>query len=117
MAITGVSNYTSYTNYYADTKQTASKTYGNAREYRKYLTEKYDCLKSKDYSVAINGSLMAQAASDEKIAKWLEYNLSIMPECIEKTREAAEARGAKLISCNITINEVPKSSMPRAGFG
>lgn len=72
MAITGVSNYATYTNYYTDTAQKSSsetsknktetqatrKTYSNASEYRTYLTKKYDCLKSSDYSVTINSSLL-----------------------------------------------------------
>lgn len=82
MALTGVNNYTGYMNYY--TQQTSDKIYSNVREYNKYLTEKYNCLKSSDYSVAINSSLLSKALGDEKTAEWLEYNLSIIPECVEK---------------------------------
>ena len=50
MAIAGVSQYTTYANYYTQTKpkdssenateqQTAEKTYSNTREYSNYLTE------------------------------------------------------------------------------
>ncbi|MCM1047657.1 MAG: DUF6033 family protein [Clostridiales bacterium] len=118
MAITGVNDYTSYTNYYTDTNQKGSsesakkvadnqateKTYSNTREYREYLTEKYDCLKNSDYSVAINSSLLAKASSDEKTSKWLEYNLSLIPKAVDNIKSAVAARGAKLISCNITMN-------------
>lgn len=38
--------------------QATRKTYSNASEYRTYLTKKYDCLKSSDYSVTINSSLL-----------------------------------------------------------
>lgn len=91
----------SYTN---QTKNSDARKYTNVREYNTYLTEKYECLTSRDYSVAINGSLMAKAASDEKTAEWLEYNLSLIPETVEKSRAMVEARGAKILSYNITIN-------------
>jgi len=118
MAITEVSNYAAYKNYYTNTKQKSSsevaknttdkqitsRTYSSVREYKTYLTEKYDCLKSSDYSVAMNSSLLSEATRDEKTAKWLEYNLSLIPECVEKMKSAAAARGSELVSCNITIN-------------
>lgn len=118
MAITGVNNNTLYTNYYADTKQKSSlepakneanqqaagKTYSSAREYGAYLAEKYECLKSPEYSVAINSSLLSKALGDEKTSEWLEYNLSLIPENVEKMKSAAEACGSKIISCNISFN-------------
>lgn len=118
MAITDVNNYASYTNYYTDTKQKSSsqiekntmdkqsmsKTYSNTREYRDYLTEKYDCLKSSDYSVSINSSLLSEAFGDEKTKKWLEYNLALIPKAVDGIKSAVEARGAKLVSCSIKIN-------------
>ncbi|MDE7476538.1 MAG: hypothetical protein K2M91_01075 [Lachnospiraceae bacterium] len=118
MAITGVNNDTLYTNYYTGTiqkdrsentknttdQQAAGKTYSNTREYRNYLTEKYDCLKSSDYSVAINSSLLSKALGDEKTSEWLEYNLSLIPENVEKIKSTQAARGCKVLSCNIKIN-------------
>ncbi|MDE7430487.1 MAG: DUF1682 domain-containing protein [Lachnospiraceae bacterium] len=118
MAITGVNNYTTYANYYAGTKpkdssenaknttdqQAAEKTYSNTREYRNYLTEKYDCLKSSDYSVEINSSLLSKALRDEKTSEWLEYNLSLIPENVEKIKSTQAARGCKVLSCSIKIN-------------
>lgn len=113
MAITGVSN---YTNNYADTKnvsesiqknvdkQKTDNTYRSSREYKNYLTDKYECLTSKDYSVAINSSFLSEAAGDEKKAEWLEYNLKLIPETVEKTKAQVAARGAKILSYNITIN-------------
>ena len=106
------SNCGTYTDYATETKknsvatdkQKSEKLYSNSREYKDYLTEKYDCLRSKDYSVEINSSLMAKAAKDEKTARWLEYNLSLIPETVEKTKAMVEARGAKVISHNIKIN-------------
>jgi prefoldin subunit 5 len=111
-------NCSNYTNYYTNTKQKSgseaaenttdkqitSRTYSSAREYRTYLTEKYDCLKNSDYSVAINSSLLSEATGDEKTAKWLEYNLSLIPETVEKTKAMVQARGGQIISYNITIN-------------
>ena len=111
MSVTGVNN-TTYTDYSTETKKNSvasdklksEKLYSNSREYKDYLTEKYDCLRSKDYSVEINSSLMAKAAKDEKTARWLEYNLSLIPETVEKTKAMVEARGAKVISHSIKIN-------------
>ena len=82
----------------------ANKAYGSAREYGNYLIQKYDCLRNTDYPVTISGSLLQKAAGDEKTAKWLEYNLALMPGCIEKEKAAVEARGAKIISCQCVIN-------------
>ena len=116
MAVTGVNNYTDYTNYYTDTKkvsegtqktadkQKTDKTYRSSREYKNYLTDKYECLTSKDYSVAINSSFLSEAAGDEKKAEWLEYNLKLIPETVEKTKAQVAARGARILSYNITIN-------------
>lgn len=109
------SNYGAYTDYSTETKknsvadvtadkQKTEKSYSNTREYKDYLTEKYDCLKSKDYSVEINSSLISKAAKNEKTAQWLEYNLSLIPETVEKTKAMVEARGAKVISHSIKIN-------------
>ncbi len=118
MAITGVNNYTTYANYYTQTKpknssenaknaaeqQSAEKTYSNTREYRNYLTQKYNCLKSTEYSVEINSSLLSKALGDEKTSEWLEYNLSLIPENVEKIKSTQAARGCKVLSCGIKIN-------------
>lgn len=109
MAITGVNNDATYTNYYTilentTDKQTVAKTYSNTREYRNYLTQKYNCLKSTEYSVEINNSLLLKALGDEKTSEWLEYNLSLIPENVEKIKSTQAARGCKVLSCNIKIN-------------
>ena len=72
MAVTGIGTYASYTNSYGNTQNAGNKTgrtYKNAHEYKNYLTQKYDCLRSRDYSVNINSSLLSdvykrQALSD-----------------------------------------------------
>ena len=106
MAITGVNNYNGYTNYDPSitNKRTEEKGYSSVREYRSYLTEKYECLSSKDYSVAINPSFLQEAAGDEKKAKWLEDNLALTPKTIEQMKKWAAANGCEVLSCNITIN-------------
>ena len=115
MAITGVNQYATYANYYTQTKpkdssenateqQTAEKTYSNTREYSNYLTEKYKCLKSTEYSVEINSSLLSEALGDEKTSEWLEYNLALIPENVEKIKSTQAARGCKVLSCSIKIN-------------
>lgn len=116
MAISGVTDYTNayagYTNS-ANGKRQAAEGAGTAKEtaVRKtakdelsYLTEKYECMKSKDYSVNINSSLLAKAASDEKTSEWLEYNLSLIPKVVDNIKSAAASRGTKMISCDITMN-------------
>ena len=116
MAISGVTDYTNayagYTNS-ANGKRQAAEGAGTAKETaaRKtakdelsYLTEKYECMKSKDYSVNINSSLLAKAASDEKTSEWLEYNLSLIPKVVDNIKSAAASRGTKMISCDITMN-------------
>ena len=73
---TGVT-YAANTNRYSNTQNAGSKTgrtYKNAHEYKNYLTQKYDCLRSKDYSVNINSSLLSEVMGDEKTKQWLEYN-------------------------------------------
>ena len=116
MAISGVTDYANtyagYTNS-ANGKKQATEGAGTAKETaaRKtakdelsYLTGKYECMKSKDYSVNINSSLLEKATSDEKTSEWLEYNLSLIPKVVDNIKSAAAARGAKMISCDITMN-------------
>ena len=86
MAVTGIGTYASYTNSYGNTQNAGNKTgrtYKNAHEYKNYLTQKYDCLRSRDYSVNINSSLLSKAMGDEKTKQWLEYNLSLIPKTIK----------------------------------
>ena len=111
MAVTGVNNNTFYTNYYTETRrknttdqQSAGKTYHSVSEYKDYLTKKYDCLKSTEYSVEINNALLSSALRDKKTSEWLEYNLSLIPENVEKTKAEQAARGCKVLSCSIKIN-------------
>lgn len=129
MAITGVSQYTTYANYYTQTKskdssenaknateqQTAEKTYSNTREYRNDLTEKYKCLKSTEYSVEINSSLLSKALGDEKTSEWLEYNLALIPNVADNFKSAAAANGSKILSCNISINGYDDITTEMAG--
>ena len=107
MAVTGIGTYASYTNSYGNTQNAGNKTgrtYKNAHEYKNYLTQKYDCLRSRDYSVNINSSLLSKAMGDEKTKQWLEYNLSLIPKTIEQSRAYVVARGAKILSYSITID-------------
>ena len=107
MAVTGIGTYASYTNSYGNTQNAGNKTgrtYKNAHEYKNYLTQKYDCLRSRDYSVNINSSLLSEAVGDEKTKQWLEYNLSLIPKTIEQSRAYVAARGTKILSYSITIN-------------
>lgn len=117
METPGINNYSAYTGYDMGVKQkesaevdktsaekTQSKTYGSARDFKKYLTEKYDCLRSKEYGVKINSSLLSKAMGDEKTKEWLEENLSAIPSAVEKTKAQVAARGAKILSYEISID-------------
>lgn len=117
METSGINNYSAYTGYDVGVKpkdrvevdktsseKTQSKTYGSTKDYKKYLTEKYNCLRSKDYSVKINSSLLSEAMGDEKTREWLEENLAIIPETVEKAKAASAAAGGKLISYEISID-------------
>ena len=117
METSGINNYSAYTGYDVGVKQkesvevnktspekAQSKTYGSTRDYKKYLTEKYDCLRSKEYDVKINGSLLSKAMGDEKTKEWLEENLSAIPSAVEKTKAQVAARGAKILSYEISID-------------
>ncbi len=102
-----ISNVSAYGTGYSKVRQnggSTGKAYDRKHNYRAYLTEKYECLRSTGYSVNINGSLLTEAAGDEKTAKWLEYNLSLIPKAVEGIKSTVEARGAKLVSCSIKIN-------------
>lgn len=103
MAIAGVNN-NNYYSYVNPNNGDTGKTYSNVRDYKAYLSEKYECMKNSNYSVAINSSLLAKATSDEKTSKWLEYNLSLIPKVVDDLKSAAAARGSKLLSCNISMN-------------
>ena len=117
METSGINNYSAYTGYDVGVKQkesvevnktspekAQSKTYGSTRDYKKYLTEKYDCLRSKEYDVKINSSLLSKAMGDEKTKEWLEENLSAIPSAVEKTKAQVAARGAKILSYEISID-------------
>ena len=47
---------------------------------------------------------MAKALGDEKTSEWLEYNLALIPENVEKIKSTQAARGCKVLSCSIKIN-------------
>ena len=111
MAVTGIGTYASYTNSYGNTQNAGNKTgrtYKNAHEYKNYLTQKYECLRSRDYSVNINSSLLSKAMGDEKTKQWLEYNLSLIPKTIEQSRAYVAARGAKILSYSMYIHRPEK---------
>lgn len=118
MAITGINSYTAYAGYpisanknntpesaqaAANTPKT-EKAGSTPREYKQYLTEKYDCLKSQDYTVTIHASLLNQAAGDKEKAAWLEENLALIPQTMEKMKATVEASGGEVLSCHTTID-------------
>ena len=81
----------------------ASTVPSTVQEYKNYLSEKFECMNNTDYSVEINNSLLSKAANDEKTAKWLEYNLSLIPKGYNSLKAMAAARGAKVVSYSVRI--------------
>ena len=97
--------YSSYLTSCASTvpEENESTKYSNVQEYRNYLSEKFECMNNTDYSVEINSSLLSKAANDEKTARWLEYNLSLIPKGYNSLKSMAAARGAKVVSYSVKI--------------
>ena len=82
-----------------------AQTYQSTKKYSEYLNSKYSCLKpANGSSIVINPNLLAKAASDEKAAEWLEYNLSLMPDVMDKIYENAAQRGSRIISCEVSFD-------------
>lgn len=82
-----------------------AQTYQSVKEYSEYLNSKYSCLKpANGSSVVINPNLLEKAATDEKTAEWLEYNLSLMPDVMDKIYENAAQRGSRVISCEVSFD-------------
>ncbi len=65
---------------------------------------RYDKIMEEIKKTNVNSSLLTKATSDEKTSEWLEYNLSLIPKVVDNIKSAAAARGAKMISCDITMN-------------
>lgn len=82
-----------------------AQTYQSVKEYSEYLNSKYSCLKpANGSSVVINPNLLEKAATDEKTAEWLEYNLSLMPDVMDKIYESAAQSGSRVISCEVSFD-------------
>ena len=89
-------------------KNSTNKTdgYTNVREYSKYLTEKYSCLKpGNNVAVSITPGLLRKAMSDEKTGQWLERELAKAPDYIKSSQQAANARGSRLVYAAIEFGE------------
>ncbi len=68
MAVTGIRHIVIYDSY-GNTQNAGNKTgrtYQCRPKYKNYLTQKYDCLRSRDYLVNINSSLLSKAMGDER---------------------------------------------------
>lgn len=85
--------------------QKTEKKFKNTRDFKDYLYDKFDCLKSKDYSVTVSPSLLSRAAGDEKTQQWLERELATIPECYQKTKACVNALGSEIQSYSTTIND------------
>ena len=90
------------------TQKNTNKTsgYTNVRDYSKYLTEKYNCLKpGKNVAVSITPGLLRKAMSDEKTGQWLERELAKTPDYIKSAQQFAAVRGSKLVFAAIEFGE------------
>ena len=80
--------------------------YNNVRDYSNYLMSKYSCLKpGNNVSVSVTSGLLRKAMSDEKIAKWLEKELTKAPDYIKQAQQSASAKGWRLVSASIEFGE------------
>ena len=80
--------------------------YNNVRDYSNYLMGKYSCLKpGNNVSVSVTSGLLRKAMSDEKIAKWLEKELTKAPDYIKQAQQSASAKGWRLVSASIEFGE------------
>lgn len=84
-------------------QKTEKKEYQTTQDYREYLTKKYESLRAEDYSVQISPGLLSKAKSDEKTAKWLEENLSLIPKGMDSLHSIVTAGGGRVISCEVRI--------------
>lgn len=86
--------------------QNTTSGYKSVREYSKYLMNKYSCLTpGNNVAVTVTSGMLKKAMTDEKTGKWLERELGKAPDYIKQAQQAANARGAKLLSCTIEFGE------------
>ena len=118
MAVTGIGTYASYTNSYGNTQNAGNKTgriYKNAHEYKNYLTQKYDCLRSRDYALLTQsrtnrGSRSCLAGGDLQLdvaSDFLCHNTCTSKFC-------GELRPAVQTSHGRTTSARPIKTVPRA---
>lgn len=80
--------------------------YKSVSDYSKYLKNKFQCLTpGQNASVTVSPGLMRKAMSDEKISKWLEKELSSIPDTIRAAQRAAIGHGSRLESVSIEYTE------------
>ena len=67
-------------------------------DYSKYLSNKYPCLTpGKSVSISIAPSLLRKAMGNEKTAKWLEENLAMEADLMQKQQNMCKARGERIV--------------------
>lgn len=109
MAITEVRSNYAGTEKLVDTthkkQETEETAYKNTKEYSDYLSSKYSCLQEvKDSLVTIAPDLLSKAATDNKTGQWLEENLKLIPNVVNKIRQNAAQNGSQIVSCNISFD-------------
>ena len=98
MAVTGIGTYASYTNRYGNTQNAGNKTgrtYKNAHEYKNYLTQKYDCLRSRDSMSSVMCTQDEVDPGTEKARKELEERLEKRKAEKKETEERLEKQRAE----------------------
>lgn len=86
-------------------QEPAEKTYKNTKEYSDYLSKKYSCLQgTKDSSIVIAPDLLSKGATDSKTGQWLEENLKLIPDVMNKIHQNAARNGFRVVSSKISFD-------------
>lgn len=80
-------------------------TYRSTEEYYDYLRSKYSCLqRTNNNTVTIAPNLLSKAAKDNKTGQWLEENLKLIPDALNKVYQHAAQNGLRVASCTIRFD-------------
>jgi len=67
--------------------------------YEKYIRKRFECMKSAEYKVVVTPRLYYRATKDQKIKRWFEQNLYVIPFCMKSIREIIAVTGGSIVSC------------------
>lgn len=78
--------------------------YKNPYEYAKYVKRRFACMKADGYRVEISERLYYRATKDQRIAQWLENNLTMLPYCMKTLNDIIAVTGGYIVSCICHMN-------------